>query len=88
MQNEAVAKAIALAGSQRALARKCKNAQSTISDWLNCKKKISPENVPSLVNAVNGAISAYEFRPDLPEIFPHPKHLDGRAPTGESNESA
>ncbi|HCL5312094.1 TPA: helix-turn-helix domain-containing protein [Salmonella enterica] len=82
MKNDAVAKAIALTGSQGALAKKCKKSQSTISDWLHGKKKISPEHVPALVNAVNGDIAACEFRPDLPEIF-----RPTTSPAGESDEN-
>ncbi|HCO3629139.1 TPA: helix-turn-helix domain-containing protein [Escherichia coli] len=72
MKNEAVQKAIAIAGSQKELARRCGKAQSTICDWLNGKKRISPAFVPDLVNAVEGKVAAYEFRPDLPALFPHP----------------
>jgi len=72
MKNEAIAKAIIIAGSQMALAKRCGRAQSTICDWLNGKKRISPEYVPDLVSAVEGKIAPYEFRPDLPDLFPHP----------------
>lgn len=72
MKNIAIGKAIAIVGSQSALAKKCHKSQSTICDWLNGKKKISPEHVPVLVKAVDGKILAYEFRPDLPDLFPHP----------------
>lgn len=72
MKNKAMEKAIFLVGSQSELAKKCGKSQSTICDWLNGKKRISPENVPSLVAAVDGLICAHEFRSDLPEIFPHP----------------
>lgn len=72
MKNDAVEKAIAIVGSQKELARRCGKAQSTICDWLNGKKKISPVHVPALVRAAEGKIQAYEFRPDLPEIFPNP----------------
>lgn len=71
-KNYAVEKAIAIAGSQKELAKRCGKAQSTICDWLNGKKRISPVHVPELVKAVGGEIQAYEFRPDLPAIFPHP----------------
>lgn len=71
-KNSAVEKAIAIAGSQKELAKCCGKAQSTICDWLNGKKRISPVHVPELVKAVGGAIQAHEFRPDLPSIFPHP----------------
>ncbi len=70
MKNIAVAKAISIEGNQVELAKKCGKSQSTICDWLNGKKKISPEHVPALVNAVN----AHEFRPDLPDVFPKPSN--------------
>lgn len=73
MKNPAVEKAIAIAGSQKALGDRCGKAQSTICDWLNGNKKISPEYVPLLVAATNGEVPAYLFRPDLPDLFPHPK---------------
>lgn len=72
MKNIAVEKAIAIAGSQKKLAKRCGKAQSTICDWLNGKKKISPEHVPDLVNATDGQVKAHEFRPDLPNVFPSP----------------
>lgn len=72
MKNLAVEKAIAIAGSQKELAKRCGKAQSTVCDWLNGKKQISPIHVHGLVNAVDGKVQAFEFRPDLPELFPHP----------------
>ncbi|MCS2161687.1 helix-turn-helix domain-containing protein [Scandinavium sp. H11S7] len=74
MKNSAVEKAIAIAGSQKELAKRCGKAQSTICDWLNGNKRISPVHVPALVKAVEGEIQAHEFRPDLPDLFPHPNH--------------
>lgn len=74
MKNIAVQKAIAIAGSQKELAKRCGRAQSTVCEWLNGKKKIKPENVTKLVAATGGKIQPYEFRPDLPEIFPHPEN--------------
>ncbi|AXF65027.1 helix-turn-helix domain-containing protein [Leclercia sp. W17] len=74
-KNSAVEKAIAIAGSQKELARRCGKAQSTICDWLNGKKRISPAFVPDLVKAVDGKVAAHEFRPDLPALFPHPTSM-------------
>jgi DNA-binding transcriptional regulator YdaS (Cro superfamily) len=74
MKNAAVEKAIEFAGgSQKSLAQKIGTAQSTICDWLNGNKRISPENVSKLVKATDGRVHAYEFRPDLPDLFPHPE---------------
>ena len=75
MKNSAVEKAIAIDGSQKELAIRCGKAQSTICDWLNGKKQISPVHVPVLVRAIEGKIQAHEFRPDLPELFPHPDNV-------------
>ena len=85
MKHKAIEKAIEILGSQQALAKRCGKAQSTVCDWLNCKNKISPEFVPLLVAAVDGKIQAYEFRPDLPELFPHPSlaHTEDDKPTGD-----
>lgn len=79
MKNLGMEKAIALAGSQSELARLCMKSQSTICDWLNGKKKISPEHVPVLVMAVSGQVHPHEFRPDLPALFPHPAGSDHAA---------
>ncbi len=50
--------------------------QSAVHDLRLAKweKEISPVHVPDLVAAVNGEIKAYEFRPDLPSIFPPPNN--------------
>lgn len=73
MKNLGVEQAIAIVGSQMTLAKKCGRAQSTICDWLNGKIQISPEYVPDLVEATGGLVPAYQFRPDLPKLFPHPE---------------
>ncbi|HGJ5866915.1 MULTISPECIES: helix-turn-helix domain-containing protein [Arsenophonus] len=73
MKNIAVKTAIEIVGTQKALAKKCGLAQSTICDWLSGKKRISPEYVPDLVEATEGKVPAYLFRPDLPKLFPHPE---------------
>ncbi|HEI6731089.1 YdaS family helix-turn-helix protein [Yersinia enterocolitica] len=74
MRNKGIEKAIMLVGgTQQKLAKKTKHSQSTISEWLNGKSLISPEFVPGLVAATQGKVKAYEFRPDLPELFPHPE---------------
>ncbi|UCQ52888.1 helix-turn-helix domain-containing protein [Edwardsiella tarda] len=91
MKHEAVQKAIEIAGSQMALAKRCGKAQSTICDWLNGKKRISPQNVPILVAATNGEVGAHEFRPDLPEIFPRPannqEHVEHGSHYTDGNEN-
>jgi DNA-binding transcriptional regulator YdaS (Cro superfamily) len=73
MTNEAIKKAISHWGSQRRFAKQIGKAQSTVSDWLAGKKKISPENVVAIVEATNGIVQAHELRPDLPKVFPPPE---------------
>ncbi|MDR5611345.1 MULTISPECIES: helix-turn-helix domain-containing protein [unclassified Arsenophonus] len=73
MKNYGIETAIKIAGSQKALAKKCGLAQSTICDWLNGKKPVSPKSVPDLVEVTGGKVPAYRFRPDLPKLFPHPE---------------
>ncbi|MCP9270452.1 helix-turn-helix domain-containing protein [Xenorhabdus sp. XENO-1] len=77
MINTAIEKAIKLWGSQKRFAEHIGKAQSTVSDWLTGKKRISPENVVIIVEATNGAVQAHELRPDLPKVFPPPvEHND------------
>ncbi|MGJ0638466.1 transcriptional regulator [Xenorhabdus bovienii] len=76
MINTAIEKAIKLWGSQKRFAEHIGKAQSTVSDWLTGKKRISPENVVIIVEATNGAVQAHELRPDLPKVFPPPIEHD------------
>ncbi|MDC9622113.1 helix-turn-helix domain-containing protein [Xenorhabdus sp. XENO-7] len=73
MINTPIEKAIKLWGSQKRFAEHIGKAQSTVSDWLTGKKRISPENVVIIVEATNGAVQAHELRPDLPKVFPPPE---------------
>ena len=72
MINEVIEKAISIAGSQKKLAIKVGVSQPNVWYWLHNQKRVSPEKVPAIVEATNGAIKAHEIRPDLPELFPHP----------------
>lgn len=72
MINEVIEKAISIAGSQKKLAIKVGVSQPNVWYWLHNHKRVSPEKVPAIVEATNGAIKAHEIRPDLPELFPHP----------------
>ncbi|WP_162860100.1 YdaS family helix-turn-helix protein [Candidatus Fukatsuia symbiotica] len=67
-----VQRAISIAGSQKKLADKVSVAQPTIWCWLHLKKKVSPKNVNAFIRAVDGEFKAYQIRPDLPDLFPHP----------------
>lgn len=73
MKNVGLEKAISLLGTQKILAQKCGKAQSTICDWLHGRKRVSAEIVPLIVRATEGKVLAYEIRPDLPDLFPHPE---------------
>ena len=64
--------AIGIAGTQKDLAKACGVSQAAVQKWLHNKTKVAPENVTALVEATGGKIKAYEIRPDLKELFPHP----------------
>lgn len=68
-KNPGIEKAILILGSQKALASAVGCAQSTVSDWLNGRKKVSPEHVPIIVRSTAGGVLGYQIRPDLPDIF-------------------
>ncbi|KSX99300.1 transcriptional regulator [Providencia stuartii] len=73
MKNKAIEKAISIVGSQQLLAKRCGRSQPTVCDWLYGKNKVPVECVLRIVFATDGAVKAYEIRPDLPDLFPHPK---------------
>lgn len=73
MKNEYVAKVIAAAGSQSALAKKVGHPQSLVSSWLLGKRRVSVDSVPIMVDITNGQVKHHELRPDLPTLFPHPE---------------
>ncbi|WP_334223595.1 transcriptional regulator [Photorhabdus bodei] len=72
MINHTIEKAIKALGTQKKFAEKIGRSQSTVSDWLNGKKKVSPESVPSIVEITKGVVQPHELRPDLPKVFPPP----------------
>ncbi|WP_277973422.1 transcriptional regulator [Pantoea agglomerans] len=69
--NEAISRAIQAVGSQKKLAIQVGVSQPNVWCWLHNRKRVSPERVPAIVAATNGAVKAYEIRPDLPDLFPH-----------------
>lgn len=71
MENTAIKKAISIVGSQSKLAKVCGKTQTSVWKWLHNKADVSAELVPLIVEATNGAVKAYEIRPDLPQLFPH-----------------
>ncbi|MDM7292386.1 transcriptional regulator [Klebsiella pneumoniae] len=46
-------------------------SQATVWKWRH-GKRVKAEHVLKIVAAANGQVAAYEIRPDLPELFPHP----------------
>ncbi|EMA4781333.1 helix-turn-helix domain-containing protein [Providencia rettgeri] len=70
--NEYIQKAIDLLGSQAALARACGVSQPAVFRWLN-GRRVKADHVMAIVNATNGHVKPHEIRPDLPDLFPHPK---------------
>ena len=72
VMNNAIKTAIALVGSQQKLGSACGVSQQAVYKWLHNKAKVAPEQVVRVVTATNGEVKAYEIRPDLPGLFPHP----------------
>lgn len=64
-QFEPVARAIKHVGSQVALASKLGITQPTVSEWLNCAKRVPAERCPEIERATNGAVRCEELRPDV-----------------------
>lgn len=69
--NLVIQQALKIVGSQKRLAEICEVSQPAVHKWLN-GGSVSPEKVNAIVKATNGEIQAYQIRPDLPELFPHP----------------
>lgn len=74
MVNKAISAAIKIIGSQQKLADACGVKQPTVWGWLHGKKKASANNAVRIEKATNGEVQAYQVRPDLPELFPHPNN--------------
>ncbi|MEH4988143.1 helix-turn-helix domain-containing protein [Enterobacter asburiae] len=69
--NPHLKRAVDIAGGQAALARACGVSQPAVYRWLN-GNRVKADYVMSIVRATGGAVAAYEIRPDLPDLFPHP----------------
>jgi len=72
--NQAIERAVKIAGSQKKLAQMVGVSQPNVWSWLHDKKRVSPERVLPIVKATEGQVKAYQLRPDLPELFPCPKN--------------
>lgn len=73
MVNPYIKKAVDVAGSQAALARACGVSSVAVFRWLN-GRRVKADYVMSIVKAANGEVKAYQIRPDLPDLFPHPQN--------------
>ncbi|EEC8908804.1 helix-turn-helix domain-containing protein [Escherichia coli] len=76
MVNKAINLAIEFAGSQQKLADACGVKQPSVWAWLHGKKKVSAENAKRIELATSGNVRAYQIRPDLPHLFPHPNQAE------------
>lgn len=65
----ALARAIALAGGQSALAQRLGSTQSVIWTWANRDRRVRAEQVIPVAAAVDWQVTPHELRPDL---YPHP----------------
>lgn len=72
MVNKAINAAIEIVGSQQKLAEACGVKQPSVWAWLHGKKKVSAENAKRIEMATDGTVPAYQIRPDLSDLFPHP----------------
>lgn len=72
MVNKAINAAIEIVGSQQKLADACGVKQPSVWAWLHGKKKVSAENAKRIELATEGTVPAYQIRPDLSDLFPHP----------------
>jgi DNA-binding transcriptional regulator YdaS (Cro superfamily) len=70
MLNSPLEKAVAIMGSQVALAVACGVKQAHVWQWLNTTKHgVPPEHVINVSGATDWAITPNDLRPDL---YPHP----------------
>ena len=69
---KAIKTAIKIMGTQKELAEACGVSQQAVHKWANGKSRVHPRLVRLIVNLTNGAETAHEIRPDLPELFGNP----------------
>lgn len=63
---KALERAIKIAGGQSALARKIGRAQGHVFYWLkHAKDGVPPQAAIDIENALQGAVSRHEIRPDI-----------------------
>ena len=64
-ETEALQRAVAIVGSQSALARKLGLKQAHVWNWLNKAKRVPGEAVLAIEAATEGKVKRTELRPDL-----------------------
>jgi DNA-binding transcriptional regulator YdaS (Cro superfamily) len=64
-ETAALERAVAIVGSQSALARKLGLKQAHIWNWLNKTKRVPGEAVLGIEAATDGKVTRTELRPDL-----------------------
>lgn len=74
MVNKAIESAIKIAGSQQKLADACGVSQPTVWAWLHGEKKPSAMSAKRIEIATAEEVKAHMLRPDLTDLFPHPKN--------------
>lgn len=77
--NEFIEKAVDVAGSQTSLARAIGCTSVFVHEMLHGKKKVSSRLCIPIENAVNGAVTRYDLRPDVFGEDPGKAKRKGRA---------
>lgn len=65
MNNTALIKAVKVAGSQQALAKKIGVSQGHLWCWLNRDKRVPAERCAAIEEATNGTVTCEDLRPDV-----------------------
>lgn len=73
MINPVIQTAVSLLGSQQKLATACGVTQPAVWRWLHGLIRPSPEKAKQIEIVTSGKILAYQVRPDLTVLFPHPE---------------
>ena len=71
---EALLRAVTLAGSQSALARRIGKSPAHVAQWLR-RGRVGPTVCIAIETAVGGQVTRYELRPD---VFGQPPHLQSQ----------
>lgn len=77
--NHSIEKAVEIAGNQTALARAIGCTSVFVHEMLHGKKSVSAKLCIPIENAVNGAVTRYDLRPDVFGEDPGKAKRKGRA---------